>query len=158
MMQVLCAVEVGWRGMRECAVALGRQGATVEVLIKGEVEPAVLGMITRRHGVTIRALAARRFVWTLTGRLLAACSTSGERLAIVTKPKTQRWVSAVGRLRRWRVLCLIEAPVGYRLFDTADKEVSLPALPPPSLSTCPPTAQRAAGAPPLAEAPKEVVG
>ena len=130
MMQVVCAVEVGWRGMRECSTALGRSGAAVEVLIKGEVEPAVLGMITRRPGVTIRAVAARRFVWTLARRLIAPIGKGGERLLIVNKPKTQRWTRWVGRLRGWRVWRLEETPTGYRLFDDTGRETSVPATEP----------------------------
>ena len=124
MMHVVCAVEVGWRGMRECSTALGRSGAAVEVLIKGEVEPAVLGMITRRLGVAIRAVAARRFVWTLARRLLSAdCGTADTRLLIVNKSNTERWTSVLGRLRRWRVLRLEETEQGYRLFEAGGKEV-----------------------------------
>ena len=126
MQQVMCAVEVGWRGMRQCSTSLGQSGAAVEVLIKGEVEPAALGMITRRSGVTIRAVAARRFVWTLAGRLLAAGGAAGERLLIVNKSKTQRWASLAGKLRGWRVLRLEETEQGYRLYDAASGETALP--------------------------------
>ena len=166
MMHVVCAVEVGWRGMRECSTALGKLGAAVEVLIKGDVEPAVLGMITRRPGVAIRAVAARQFTWTLARRLLSVNGGGADtRLLIVNKSKTERWTSIIGRLRHWRVLRLEETEQGYRLFDAGGQEVPLTLLTPPPLSNghgacapCPPTAQRAVGAPPLAEAPKEVVG
>ena len=126
MQQVICAVEVGWRGMRECSVALARQGAAVEVLIKGEVEPAVLGMITRKPGVTIRAVAVRSFAWELARCVLAGGDSAGERLLIVNKSKTQRWTAWVGRWRRWRVLRLEETDAGYRLFDAGEQEVPRP--------------------------------
>ena len=129
MMHVVCAVEVGWRGMRECSTVLGRSGAAVEVLIKGDVEPAVLGMITRRPGVTIRAVAARRFAWTLACRLLSADGGAADtRLLIVNKSKTARWTSVVGRLRRWRVLRLEETEQGYRFFDATGRETLVPLL------------------------------
>lgn len=128
MQQVICTVEVGWRGMRECSTALGASGAAVEVLIKGEVEPAVLGMITRRPGVTLRAVAARRFAWTLACRLVASGTAADARLLIVSKPKTQRWTSFIGRLRGWRVLRLEETEQGYRLFDATGRQITLPLM------------------------------
>ena len=146
MQQVICAVEVGWRGMRECSTALGRSGAAVEVLIKGDVEPSVLGMITRRPGVAIRAVAARRFVWTLARRLLSAAGGGTDtRLLIVNKSKMARWTSVIGRLRRWRVLRLEETEQGYRLFESDGQEAHV--LPPSPVTVTAPSLPRADAAP-----------
>ncbi len=146
MRQVICAVEVSWRGMRECSVALASTGAEVQVLIKGDVPPEVLAMISPKPHITIRDVSVRRFAWRLAGQLLQASGGPAERVLIVNKPKTQRWTSWVGRLRGWRVLRLVEADTGFRLYDTAAREAPVP------WSTPPPDATASTGQPPAAPA------
>ena len=126
-MQVVCAVEVGWRGMRECSLALARQGASVLVLIKGDVAPDVLAMITRPPSLVLRDVPARRFAWQLARHLLSENGAPTPHLLIVNKTKTHRWAAALGRLRHWRVLRLEETDQGYRLCDASGGDVSLPA-------------------------------
>ena len=140
MTQAVCAVEVGWRGMRECSIALARTGAAVEVLIKGEVAPEVLAMITPKPGITIHAVTARRFAWSLALRLVGA-GPAGEHLLIVNKPKTQRRAAWLGRLRAWRVLRLEETQDGYRVYDVRGAEVPIPELAEPGPAAAAPVVQ-----------------
>ena len=129
MTHVLCAVEVGWRGMRECSLALARQGASILVLIKGAVPADVLAMISPTPGVTLADAPSRTFWWRLTQRLWTTPRGGAERrLLIVNKPKTLRWTASVGAWRGWQVVRLEETAQGFRLLDHHDRDVTVQML------------------------------
>src|SRR3989338_1048067 len=113
-MNAILAVEHGWQWMRELALELARLGIAVEVLIKGQVAPDVLAMITRPDGMRITPVARPWFRW----RLVLACLPVSRRsspVCVITHrrappshERTRQWLERLSRMIPLRILLLEE--------------------------------------------------
>ena len=120
-MKAILAVEHGWQGMRELSLAFARQGAQVDVLIKGAVAPEVLAMVTGPNGMRITAIPR---VWFLV-RLMVHCAFAGvgsrpvcviaQRRESPRQERVRRWLERLGRCVPLTVVMLEENSQGNHL-------------------------------------------
>ena len=129
-MTAVLAVEHGWQGMRELSLELARLGMAVEVLIKGQVAPDVLAMITRPDGMRIAAVTRLWFRW----RLMLACALASGHSSPVyavthrrdtpSHERTRQWLERLGRLIPLRILLLDECIEGNQLLSSQGRIVT----------------------------------
>lgn len=111
--RVICAAEEGWHGMRRCSLEAARQGARVEVIIRGSLDPGLLSLITVPSGMSITAIGTwHRVVVAL--RLLAAALSRGPKALIVDKPRTAALLEPWARALGFKTFRLTETPEGFR--------------------------------------------
>ena len=122
--EVLCVVERGWRGARECSITLSARAVPVTHLIKGSLKTNLRAMIRPYPGVrlvSVPRLAFRAWLWgllawgTMWGRL---------RWVLVDHERTLREVAWWCHLFGLRLVLVHETEMGYAL-EVAGK--SLPA-------------------------------
>ena len=122
-MNAILSVEHGWQGMRELSLELARLGLMVDVLIKGQVEPDVLAMITRPAGMRITSVIPPWFHCRLLLACLAASGRSSPVYAVThrrdtpAQERTRRWLERLGRIMPLRILLLEEGANGTRLLE-----------------------------------------
>lgn len=114
--EVLCLVERGWRGARECSLALNARAIPVTYVIKGYVTPALRAMI--RPYPAIRLLSAPRalfrcWVWWALGW---GAMTRRLRCVLVDHERTLREISWWCRLWRVTPVTIREHDQGYELW------------------------------------------
>src|SRR3989338_2779053 len=131
-MNAILAVEHGWQGMRELALELARLGIAVEVLIKGQVAPDVLAMITRPDGMRITPVSRPWFRWRLTLACVLAAVRSSHIYAgtpgrdTPSHERTRQWLERLNRMLPLRILLLEEGATGTRLLEL-DRRQTAPA-------------------------------
>lgn len=116
--QVICAVEDGWRGVRECSLAAATAGRGVTMLIEGPLDAEVLAMITVPPRMRLIAVDRRWFRFRLAWEILRAAAQGQLRWVVVTKARTARLLGPLAKVCGARALRLIETQDGYR-FDGA---------------------------------------
>ncbi|MDP3722107.1 MAG: hypothetical protein Q8R91_01240 [Candidatus Omnitrophota bacterium] len=115
---VICAVEDGWRGMRLFSLEAIKRGAHVAVLIRGSVDPQLLGLITVPEGMTLTALAFGGYRFRVALRLLRGAFHQVPKAFVVDKPRTKALLGPLARALGFRTHRLIETPDGFH-FDAA---------------------------------------
>ncbi|GEM_PF-1606841 len=106
--QVIFLVERGWRGARELAITLARQHLTSWLIIKGDVPPDVLEIITPRAGIKVSAFSKWYF------KLFVAFIIFWHRIfgrlkcVVVNKDRTLNWMSVLTRLLGCQTVLLNE--------------------------------------------------
>jgi hypothetical protein len=125
---VLSVVERGWRGVRECSIALSAQAVPVTHLIKGRLGADVRAMIRPYPGVrlvSVPRIAFRAWLWgllawgTIWGRL---------RWVLVDHERTLREVAWWCRVCGVTPVFIQETDQGYDLRRSDGERLSLQAL------------------------------
>lgn len=114
-------VERGWRGARECSLALDVRGVHVTHLIKGALEPEVLAMIRPRPHIRVVAVPRWWFRAWLWGLLIVGSVRGRWAAVLVDHERTGREIA--WWCRRWGVgLARIhETAEGYDLWVGNDR-------------------------------------
>ena len=105
---VLSFVEHGWRGARECAIAVTAHGIPVTHLIRGQVPPQVLAMIRPLPGE--RLLTSPRTLYSL-GRWWLLCAAAASRRAgwlLVDNERTLGAIAWWSRRCGWKMVLVQE--------------------------------------------------
>lgn len=117
----LSLVERGWRGARECSLALNARGIDVTHLVKGVLEPEVLAMIRPYPYIRLVAVSPGWFrpcAW----RALVAGTLLGRWAAVlVDHERTGREIAWWCRLFGLRVASIRETGDGYELWIGHDR-------------------------------------
>ena len=113
--RVLSLVERGWRGARECSLALGGNGVAVTHLIKGSLPPPVRAMIRPAARISIIDVPRRVFrVW-LWAMVLRHTLTRGAHWVLLDNERTLREVGWWCRRFRLIPVFVRETAEGYTL-------------------------------------------
>jgi len=114
--EIICGVEDGWRGVREFSLSVAAQELSVLVLIRGELDCAVLKLIDTPPGMRIEAVSNRWFRIRILQEVIRSLLKRRLRAVVMTKARTQRlfdpWLKCFGL----RVCRIIETEDGFR-FD-----------------------------------------
>ena len=121
LVQVICAVEDGWRGMRIFSLSAVKEGAAVTVLIRGRLDPGLTALIRAPEGMRLVAVEDRYFRWRLILEVLRLVLRGGERELVVDKMRTERLMEPLVWLTGSRVHRLLETPEGFRFEGSAPK-------------------------------------
>jgi hypothetical protein len=111
--RLICAVEVGWRGIREYSLARAKEGIFVDILIKGLLDKEILEMITKHKLIRLRPMRRNFFRIALFLNILLAKIFADLQAVVVTKNRTKDWVSSLGCLLNFKTLLLVETANGY---------------------------------------------
>ncbi len=109
--KALLVSEVGWRGMKEFSYVLLKEGLSVNIIIKGSVNKAVLKVITKPQGLRIRAIPKIFFRAYLFFYLLWHKRAGGIQTTVASKSQTAEWIRGFGI----NTQILMETQTGYEL-------------------------------------------
>jgi hypothetical protein len=126
-MQVLCAVERGWRAAREISLALAGQGVGVTHLIKGRLPAGVRSIIAPQPGARLVDLPRWRFWPALWAAVILARASGRLRWVLVDNDRTQARLQGWCRCLGVRVGRVRELEQGYEVRSNGEM-VSLAAL------------------------------
>ena len=108
----LSLVEKGWAGARRLSIVLVRRGVRVYHLVRGELRPEVLEVLTPYEGMQIRGVS-RRWYSVITWVTLLRAQVRGElMLVLVDNEKAFGWVSRMCPSLRDRLVLVQEADDG----------------------------------------------
>ncbi len=119
---IICAVEIGWRGVREYSIIKAAEGKFVENLIKGLLQKEVLNAITKYELIKLiptKQIFFRAFLFI---RVLRAKLFNNLETVVVTKKRTFNWINKLGRLLKFNTRLLVESDPGYRLYNLNEKK------------------------------------
>lgn len=109
--RALLISETGWRGIKEFSSSLVKSSFLVDIVVKGNVDKMILGIITKPQGVRIRAIPREFFIVYLLFYILLNKAAGNLRMTVVSKEKTGRWI----RLFGVETKLLVETKEGYSL-------------------------------------------
>lgn len=115
MPDVLSFVERGWRGARECSLAVSREGLTVLHLVKGALEPGVRALIRPVDGVAVRDVPRPLFRLAAWGLMLRPWGARRARWALFDNERTLAQLRGVCERRGIVPVFVSQQADGYEL-------------------------------------------
>ena len=122
MSYIICAVDIGWRGVREYSIIKAAEGKFVENMVKGLPPKEVLNVITKYELIKLiptKQIFFRAFLFI---RVLRAKLFNNLETVVVTKKRTFNWINKLGRLLKFNTRLLVESDPGYRLYNLNEKK------------------------------------
>ena len=125
---VLSVVERGWRGARECSIALSARAVPVTHLIKGSLKADLRAMIRPYPGVELISVPRAMFRAWLWGLLVWGTMLGRVRWVLVDHERTLREVAWWCRVCGLTLVFIQETAQGYDLKRPDGERISLQAL------------------------------
>jgi hypothetical protein len=111
--RVILAVERGWQNTRQLSLGLDKKGYLVDVLIKGEVAPEVLAMITSHAGIRIKSIGRFWFRPRFFLKITTAALFGGLKAVGIEGKDTEGWIRFLGRALNLKVFLITDESSDY---------------------------------------------
>ena len=112
---MICAVERGWKGMRQFALALAQKGYEVDLVLREKVPAELLKIISSRNGVRIIPCGKKIFPFRLLGTVIQRMLTHKVEWIVFNRQDRVKKLNWFVHFIGAKCLVLEEKGNGYRL-------------------------------------------